>query len=536
MGFRAVQRGIVLLSAVVIGGLGAPAHGAEYTVVTCAGESAATSGWSAFTDGGHPFASSENCPSTRGAMVAQLNSTQAPAVGDTGWQLSAPAGTTVGGVTLTRELTVAGAGYDYIARGVTRAGLATYSTIETCTSPDPCRPLINQAFVAWRAPRPDIDQVEVYVQCAAAASCQPTTVTPIAVRVTRAEISLTDNSPPTITVAPSSPMFAATGPVSTVQALTTTFADVGGGVASTGLVVDGQILSEAPVTTATCRTPYRTRVPCPLMFGSSLQFDPASVSDGPHAIQVFARDATGVNVGASPPSTVVTGAHGAVTSSGSMRSAEVRLTFGVRRPAKGGRAGQARPSATVPFDGSAVATGRLVDAAERPVVGARLTVAAAVDRGVPQFAELASEVVTDAQGQFRFTIGTGPSRRVRVSYFARASDALPAGEAQAQVKVTARASLRPRRRSVAPGERAMFRGRVEGSYRPPGIRVELQARRGRRYITLATAATRPDGTYRVSARFTGGLHGRFVFRLRVPRDARFPYTVGFSRPVAVLVR
>ncbi|MEA2252761.1 MAG: hypothetical protein QOG70_3003 [Solirubrobacteraceae bacterium] len=536
MRFGPLRRSILLLPVLAVSALATPAQGAEYTVVTCAGESAATAGWMSFAGGGHPLAFSENCPSTRGAMVAQLNGSPSPVAGSTGWQVFAPAGTTVGGVTLTRELTVFGTGYDYIARGVTPAAPAAYATIETCTSHDPCTALTNQAFVVWRAPRPDINRIQVYVECAAAASCEPTTRAPIAVRVTRADISLTDNTAPTITVAPSSPMFAAPAPVTSPQGLTTTFTDVGGGVASTGLMVDSQVLDEAQVPTATCRAPYRTRVPCPLTFASRLQFDPASVSDGPHAIQVFARDATGANIVASQPFAVVTRAHGVVTGSSATGSDEVRLTFGVRRAAKAGhQAPQAQPSATVPFDGRAVAVGRLVDAAGQPVTGARLTVSAAVDLGVPQFAQLAGDVTTDTQGRFRFTIHAGPSRRVRVSYFARVLDGLPAGEAQARVKVTTRASLRAPRRSVLPGERAVFHGRVAGTYRPPGLRVELQERRGRAYVTVATAATRPDGTYRVSYRVARRARGRLVFRLRVPHDGRFPYFLGFSRPVGILV-
>jgi hypothetical protein len=325
--------------------------------------------------------------------------------------------------------------------------------------------------------------------------------------------------------------------VNSPQTLTTTFADVGGGVASTGLVVDGQILDETPVPTATCRIPYRTRVPCPLTFVSRLQFDPAEVSDGTHALQVFARDSTRVNVVASAPVTVVTSFHAATNASGAGTLADARLTLGVRSATRvGQRPPEARPSTTVHFGAVAVAVGRLVDAAGQPVIRVPLRVATAVDRGLPAFAQLAIGVVTDADGRFQFAIPPGPSRRLRVSYFARTLDLLPAAEAEARLNVPTRASFRMSSHTAVTGERLLFRGRIAGSYRPSGLHVELQGRRGQTYVTLRTSAARPDGTYRLTYRLSRGARGRFIFRLKVPSDARFPYSLGFSRPLVILVR
>ena len=51
-----------------------------------------------------------------------------------------------------------------------------------------------------------------------------------------------------------------------------------------------------------------------------------------------------------------------------------------------------------------------------------------------------------------------------------------------------------------------------------------------------TAATKPDGSYRVTYRFTHSAHGRYVFRVRVRHYPRFPYFLGYSRAVSVFVR
>ena len=71
--------------------------------------------------------------------------------------------------------------------------------------------------------------------------------------VSRADIALTDNAAPTISAGPTSAMFGSGGSVSGVQSIAVTFKDLGGGVAATGIQVDGQTVSETPVPNAGCR-------------------------------------------------------------------------------------------------------------------------------------------------------------------------------------------------------------------------------------------------------------------------------------------
>ena len=166
--------------------------------------------------------------------------------------------------------------------------------------------------------------------------------------------------------------------------------------------------------------------------------------------------------------------------------------------------------------------------------GARLSVQTAVDRGVPQYASIPADVVTSSTGAYKFVVPAGPSVRVRISYFARALDSAPAAQGDGRMKVTTKVSAAAVHRSVRAGTRARVRGRIAGRYRPPGVRVELQGRRGRHsWITLATAASRADGTYSVSYRFTGRARGRYVFRVRVRHYARFPYFLGYSHDLNI---
>jgi hypothetical protein len=531
----ALRRTITLFVVVLIGGIIAtPAVGAEYTVVTCNGQPASSGGWAGFIGGTHPSkVGPENCASTGGSMPAVLVGTASPPAGNAGWQVYAPVGTTIAGATISRKVGVAGTGYGYVARGITPAA-ANYQVFENCSGPTGCKEEIARGSIAWRSARADVNRIQVYVQCVA--PCQKLSGgEAAAVRISRADIALTDNAVPTISAGPTSAMFGSGSAVSGVQSIAVTFKDAGGGVASTGVQVDGQTISETPVSNAGCRTPYRRLVPCPLTLATTMQFNPASVPDGAHQVRVFARDATGANIGYSASFPVTTSARGAVN--GVNGSDQVKLTVGVRRAVPAGhRAPTPHTTLDVPYNAKTVAEGRLVNSAGQPITGARLTVGTAVDRGVPTYADLPVNVITDSRGRFKVSLPRGPSWRVRVLSFARALDTAPAGRDDARVRVATHATFAPRERHMRRGQRAVFIGHVVGTYRPSGIRVELQGRRRGKYVTLASAATKTDGTYRVSYRFTGTARGRYVFRLRVRHFPRFPYFLGYSKPVNVFVR
>jgi hypothetical protein len=154
-------------------------------------------------------------------------------------------------------------------------------------------------------------------------------------------------------------------------------------------------------------------VPCPLSVSSTLQLNPAAVPDGQHQVRVFARDATGANVGYSQSLPVTTSARGAIN--GTNGSDQGELSARARRAVKAGhRAPHSHATLTVSYGAKSVIIGRLVNRAGQPVVGARLAVASAVDRGAPQYADLAANVITDATGRYKLTLPAGPSLRVRV--------------------------------------------------------------------------------------------------------------------------
>ena len=154
---------------------------------------------------------SENCAASGGSMAAVLVGNQAPAASNAGWQVYAPANTTIAGATLYRKLAVAGTGYGYVARGITPAA-ANYQVFETCAGPAGCKQEIARGSFAWRSaarrrqPHPGLRAVR------RAGGPEARGGEAAAVRITRADIALTDNAAPTISAGPTSTMFGSGAP------------------------------------------------------------------------------------------------------------------------------------------------------------------------------------------------------------------------------------------------------------------------------------------------------------------------------------
>jgi len=142
---------------------------------------------------------------------------------------------------------------------------------------------------------------------------------------------------------------------------------------------------------------------------------------------------------------------------------------------------------------------------------------------------------TNSAGRIEVRVGAGPSRTLRASF---AGDALllPA-HAAASVRTPARARVRATPRSVPAGGVVRFRGRLLGGHVPHvGKLVELQARVGAGWRTFATLRTDRRGRFRHTHRFAAVSGGRtYWFRLRVRREATYPFEQATTSPLAVRV-
>jgi hypothetical protein len=161
----------------------------------------------------------------------------------------------------------------------------------------------------------------------------------------------------------------------------------------------------------------------------------------------------------------------------------------------------------------------------RPVCPKRLVVIAVA----------ACRLHTDDAGRVDVRLPSGPSRTLRMAF---AGDALllPAS-ATARLQTPARARLHARPAAVPAGGAVRFTGRLLGGHLPrAGKLVELQARVGRSWRTFATVRSDRRGRARYTHHFAVGSAGEtYVVRLRVPREAAYPFEQGTSRPVAVRV-
>ena len=127
---------------------------------------------------------------------------------------------------------------------------------------------------------------------------------------------------------------------------------------------------------------------------------------------------------------------------------------------------------------------------------------------------------------------------MRFVYRSHLNDSVEAGGFGVRLRVPARVTLGPRRKSVPRGGTLRLSGRLLGRPLPAaGKLVELEARERGRWRQAATARTNPRGHFSVRYRFSRrARRATFPMRVRVRRDGSYPYAQGLSRTVRVRVR
>ena len=291
--------------------------------------------------------------------------------------------------------------------------------------------------------------------------------------------------------------------------LGTDFVDRGGGLAGAELLVDGVVTRRVGVGAPSCAMPYTVLVPCPAAGRIGIGFDTTTVSNGEHNVELRLYDVAGNRTAIGPVKAVVrnplpAGAGPVTPGRVSLQKASVRTSYGAKLRLEGSVAG--------------------LD--DLPLSGATVEVASrSTAEGAP-FTP-ATPAVTDEAGRFSIPVDPGPSRVYRIRY----------GASEATAKVLVRAPLKL---SVSPsrtrnGRSVRFRGSIAGAT-ALGVRVELQARAGKRWVPFRTAALK-QSRFSASYRFTSTMATtRYRFRAVVRADPDLPYTANTSRTVSVLVR
>ncbi|MEY2535920.1 MAG: hypothetical protein QOF29_3830 [bacterium] len=180
-------------------------------------------------------------------------------------------------------------------------------------------------------------------------------------------------------------------------------------------------------------------------------------------------------------------------------------------------------------------TGRLVAPSGRPIGGARLAVLQQ-DKMLGAQLVPAGEVVTDDDGRFRYVTTATRSRSIRFGYRAFLEDTDFAASIDVGLGVIPALRLSTSRTSARNGQAVRFRGSIAGAPRNARKVIELQVRKGERWMTFRTTRLR-NGTFSERYRFTN-THRRttYVFRARVRQEAGFPFLTGHSKPIRVTVR
>ncbi len=203
----------------------------------------------------------------------------------------------------------------------------------------------------------------------------------------------------------------------------------------------------------------------------------------------------------------------------------------------GGRGGR---RLKVPYGARPELTGRLGLRAGAGLAGRRLRIAIRPARGsLAGFRLLHAR--TGPGGRFRVELGTGTSRRLRVSF---AGSEVLARDRAAPLRLLVRAGveLSASRRALRTGELLRLSGIVHsGSARLPSrgklVMVEYLERAGGRWAPVLLTRTGREGLFRARYRFryVSGV-ARIRLRALAPPEQGWPYAAGASAPLTVTVR
>jgi hypothetical protein len=419
-----------------------------------------------------------------------------------------------------------------------------------------------------------------FLRAACLATCQtapPTLTAPLAeYDAYKVAFTVTDAAPP---------IGSATGdllsaPVLTGQkSVTIDATDVGGGLHTARIVVDGEVRASTGVGDVRCRDidtsnvdqyEFNTIRPCPLHDTVSVALDSTQLSeDAYHNVRVQVVDAGGnatniaqrtVGVDNQPLSheffdrstrrfqnpdfDIAAGRR--LNGTGAASGARLRIYLPVtrsvrvrhgRRYGPGMRVTRAKARRTVRFSSSPRLRGVLTDSAQVPIAGGRVWTAVRIEGSDWQI--VGRPHITSRTGRVGFRLPPeSPSRQVNLVYFPYTDGHDQVVGRPVTVKVRAGVQLRLSPHHLRNGQRLHFHGLVDGVQPGRGVTAELQVKKGSRYTSFRHVEIRPasGGRFQTVYRFTGTRsRTRYRFRLVVLNQAGLPYARGASEVSTVAV-
>jgi hypothetical protein len=379
-----------------------------------------------------------------------------------------------------------------------------------------------------------------------------------------ADLTLSDTSNPTASNV-GGPLVGG-GTLTGTQDIVFSAADVGSGVYSASVIVDGTTVSSGVLDPngGHCQTvgqssdglrDFLYQVPCKTALTGDVSLDTSKLTDGSHALRVVIDDASG-NTTTVYSGTITT--HNAVApvspQGGGLTGAKPEGATGPTGPsgpttgAVGNGSGACEAATLIGHFGASTAihvglkagatlTGSLTCAGQ-PVGGAVVGLSITPVGG--NFGSTSASVETAADGTFGYKFAPGPSRVIKLTYKAFASDAGPSASATAELLVKPSISLTVLPTHTRNGKTITYRGRVYGGYVPrDGLTLNIEYRDGSRW--RAFDQTRARGTsgafvYRYTfKRTTQPII--YTFRVAIPGAGvtGYPYEAAASRSRSVRV-
>jgi hypothetical protein len=189
----------------------------------------------------------------------------------------------------------------------------------------------------------------------------------------------------------------------------------------------------------------------------------------------------------------------------------------------------------VPFGRSATITGQLTLSAGQPIHDVSVVAVSRVRRKGAPLRGIAT-VGTDRHGRFTVHVPKGPSRTVGLR-FAGIDQALHAALG-VPIRVAARSTIHASRRSLGGAARVSFSGRMKTMHQKipdKGLVIVLQGRDHGRWLTFADTRTNRKGRWHASYFFRGN-PGSYPVRVKIRRQAGYPFELGYSKRVTIHVR